>query len=99
VQAVGQDSDEGVRLDAWLVLVVNWPDRQIAFEIRERFLDLRELDLVTPQLGRVAAGEIGAQQITAFATPHLFELVAAEPASEVRALIVHLEFHQPPARA
>ena len=44
-------------------LVVDRPDRKVAFEILERFFDLRELDVVTPQLGGIAAGEIGAQQI------------------------------------
>ena len=78
VQAVGQEGNEDVCFNPRFFLVVDRPDRKIAFEILERFFDLGELDVVTPQLGGVAAGEIGAQQITAFATPGLPELVAVE---------------------
>jgi len=66
VQAVGQKDNEDVCLNPRFFLVVDRPDSKIAFEILERFFDLLELDVVTPQqLGGVAAGEIGAQQITA----------------------------------
>ena len=97
VQAVGQKGNEDVRFNPRFFLVVDRPDRKIALEILECFFDLRELDVVTPQLGGVAAGEIGAQQIPAFATPDLPELVAVETVGERRVLIVHLDLNQPPA--
>lgn len=60
VQAVGQKGDEDVRFDARLVLMVDRPDGQVAFEGLKRLFDLRELDVVVPQLGGVVAGEISA---------------------------------------
>ena len=40
VQAIGQEGDEDVRLDASLELVKDRPDREIAFEVFERLLDV-----------------------------------------------------------
>ena len=97
VQAVGQEGDEDVRFNPRFLLVVDRPDRKIAFEILEGFLDLRELDVVAPQLGGVAAGEIGAQQVAAFAATDLLELVAVETVGERRVLIVDLHLDEPPA--
>jgi len=54
-----------VRLDAVLELVVDRAQVQIVLHGLEGGLDLDELDVEPPQLGRVLAGEIGAQQITA----------------------------------
>ena len=34
VQAIGQEGDEDVRLDAGLELVKDWPDREIAPRLR-----------------------------------------------------------------
>ena len=39
VQAIGQEGDEDVRLDAGLKLVKDRPDREVAFEVFERLLD------------------------------------------------------------
>jgi hypothetical protein len=39
VQAIGQEGDEDVRLDARLKLVKDRPDREVAFEVLERLLD------------------------------------------------------------
>ena len=39
VQAIGQEGDEDVSLDAGLELVKDRPDREIAFEVLERLLD------------------------------------------------------------
>src|ERR1039457_5106208 len=44
VQAVGQEGDEDVRLDAFFFLRKDRPDRQIALERFERFLDSDQLD-------------------------------------------------------
>ena len=45
LQAIGHEGDEDVRLDAALVLVVDGPDRQVAFEFLECLLDFGELDV------------------------------------------------------
>ena len=71
VQAVGQEGDEDVRLDAVLELMVDRAQVQIVLHGLEGGLDLDELDVEPPQLGRGFAGEIGAQQIAAFTPPYL----------------------------
>src|SRR5207248_11222529 len=67
VQAIGQKGNEDVRLDAGLELVKDRPDREVALEVLEGFLDRRRQQIMAPQLGRVFLDEIGAQQISAFA--------------------------------
>ena len=64
------------------VLMEDGPDRQIAFEVLERLLDVDELQIELPELGRVGFGEIGAQQIAPFAAADLSQLVAIEPIGE-----------------
>jgi hypothetical protein len=45
-QAIGDERDEDVGLDAMIELVVEGPDRQIALELLEGLLDLGELDVI-----------------------------------------------------
>jgi hypothetical protein len=71
VQAIGQERDEDVRLDATDQLMVYRPQLQIVLEVLKGGLDLDQLDIELPQLGRVPAGQVGAQKISAFAAPHL----------------------------
>src|ERR1700745_778731 len=59
-----------------LELIVDRAKLQIVLHGLEGGLDLDELDVEPPKLGRVFAGEIGAQQIAAFAPPHLAQLGA-----------------------
>ena len=67
-QAIGDERDEDVGLDAMIELVVDGPDRQIALELLEGLLDLGELDVITPELRRVGVAEVGTQQIAALAS-------------------------------
>ena len=67
MQAVGQERDEDVRLDATDQLMVDRPQLQIVLEVLKGGLDLDQLDIELPQLGRVAARQIGAQKISALA--------------------------------
>src|SRR5580704_15665197 len=67
VQAIGQEGDEDMRLDALFELVIDWTQLQIVLEVLERRLDFDELNVESPQLGRITSGEIAAQQITTFA--------------------------------
>ncbi len=53
VEAIGQEGDEGVGLDARLALVKDRPDRQIAFEALKDLFDGDQQQIVAPQLGRV----------------------------------------------
>ena len=48
MKAVGQESDEDMRLDAGFELVMNWSDSQIALEITERLFDFRKLNIILP---------------------------------------------------
>ena len=50
LQAVGDKGNEDVRLDAFVLLMVDGSDRQVAFEFLERLLHLGELDVELPQL-------------------------------------------------
>src|SRR4029077_5290453 len=61
MQAIGQEGDEDVRLDAVLKLVVDRAELQIVLEILERSLDLDELDIELPQLGWILVAQIGTQ--------------------------------------
>ena len=60
MQAIGQEGDEDVRLDAVLKLVVDRAEFQIVLEILERGLDLDELDIELPQMGGLSGAQIGA---------------------------------------
>src|SRR6202158_5063282 len=66
VQTVSQEGDEDVRLDTVLELMVDRAQVQIVLQGLEGGLDLDELDVEPPQLRRVFAAQIGAQQIAAF---------------------------------
>jgi len=75
MQTVSEKGDEDVRFDARGILMEDGTNRQIAFEVLERLLDRDQLQIVAPQLGRIGLGEVGAQQVAAFAPAHLSELV------------------------
>ena len=72
VQAVGDESDEDVRLNPGLALVEDRLEGEVVLEFLERLLDLGETRVVSPQSGGVFVGQIGAQQIAALAPgqPH-----------------------------
>ena len=82
LQAIGDEGDEDVGLDAIVGLVVDGADRQIAFQLLEGLLDLGELNVVAPQCGGILAGEIGAQQVAAFAPTDLSQLVLVQGEGE-----------------
>src|SRR5260370_147445 len=71
MEAICQEGDGDMRLDAGLDLVIDRPDGEVAFEVLERFFDADELKIQAPQLGRVRLREIGAQQIAALAAGRL----------------------------
>src|SRR4051812_241244 len=66
VQAISQERHKEVRLDAILSLVKNGAQAQVVFQVLEGSLDLRELNVKLPQMGRIAPSEIAAQQIASF---------------------------------
>ncbi len=78
VQAVGDEGDEDVRLDASLPLVEHRTDGEIVLEFLEGLLDLRELHVVAPQGRGVFRGQVGAQQVAALAAPGATQPVAAQ---------------------
>ena len=51
VQAVAQEADEDVRLDAVFFLMMDRPKAEIALQIAETFLDLGQSDVLPPDLG------------------------------------------------
>jgi hypothetical protein len=52
---VGEEGDQDVRFDALDQLMVDRTQLQVVLEILERGLDLGELDIESPQLGRLAS--------------------------------------------
>ena len=55
VETIGEEGDEDVRFDTLDQLIVDRTQPQIALEVLERRLDLGELDIESPQLGRLAS--------------------------------------------
>jgi hypothetical protein len=50
MQAIGQEGNEDVNLDARLEQVKERQDRQIALEVLERLLDRHQQEIMAPQL-------------------------------------------------
>ena len=69
-------------LDAGVLLVINGPDGQVVLQIPKDRFDLRELNIVLPQPGRIFPGKIRAQQIMALAAEGLSEFVLAQGEGE-----------------
>ena len=71
LQAVGAEGDKERRLDAIPAWVENGTSCQIGLEFLERLLDVRELDVILPKLGRIGVAEVGAEQVAPFTAPSL----------------------------
>src|ERR1700759_170737 len=69
MEAIGEEGDEDMRLDAHCILVEDRPDGEVAFEVPERLLDADKLEVQAPQPRRIVVGEIGAQEIPALPRP------------------------------
>src|SRR5580693_4379449 len=87
-----------MRLDAVLELMMDRAQVQIVFHSLEGGLDLDELDVEPPQLRRLPPGEIGAQQIAAFASAHLAQLGAIEREAEGGAFGRNSDIDEAPGR-
>ena len=98
VQAVREEGDKHMRLDAVRFLTEDWADRQVALKGAERLFDLHELQIVVPQLHRIGLGQIGAQAIAAFAAANLFELLAIEAIAEPGTVFIDFHINEPPRR-
>ena len=58
-QAVGKKGDEQMRFAPLGLLIKNGPQTQVAFERAERFLDVAELHVTTPDQFRIVGRKIG----------------------------------------
>ena len=63
LQTIGEECNQHVSVGPMLVLVIDGPDSQLAFQRTKNGFDLRQLDIPSPQHGWIFAGEIVAQQI------------------------------------
>ena len=83
-----------MRLDALFELMVDRAQLQIVLHGLEGRLDLDELDIELPQLGRLPSTQIGAQEITSFAPPHLAQLFTIECEAERGSVGSHFDVDQ-----
>jgi len=97
VQAVGEEGDEDVRLDARRLLVMDRPDGEVALQGPKRFVDLNELQMVAPQRRRIAFGQVAAQQIAPFAPTRPPRFLEIERIAERGLFRVDLDFDQAPS--
>ena len=81
-QAIGDERDEDVRLNALLELMEDGPDGKIVLELLECLFDFRERHVVAPQRGGVFAGHVRAQQVAALAAKHLSQFLATQAVGE-----------------
>src|SRR2546423_10653935 len=86
MEAIGEEGDEDMRLDARCILVKDRPNGEVAFEVPERLLDADKLEVQAPQPRRIVVGEIGAQEIPALAPPGVAQLRAIEAIAECGAV-------------
>jgi len=70
-EAVGEKGDKEVSFDAVGAVMPDGADGQIAFEGAEGFFDEDQLHVVAPQGVGLFVGQVGAQQVAAFATARL----------------------------
>src|SRR3979490_889764 len=94
VQAIGQEGNEDMRLDAGLGLVKDRPDGEVALEVLERLLDRDQQQVMAPRLGGVFLDEVVRQKIAAFARSFLPQLIAIEPIAECGAVCGDLDYRQ-----
>ena len=78
VEAVGEEADEDVSLDAAVELMEDGTQAEVAFEGAEAFFDAHEVDVVAPEFGGVFAGEVAAEKILAFVAAGGFEFFAIQ---------------------
>jgi hypothetical protein len=71
VQAIGHECNEDVRFDTLLQLMVDGTQAEIVLKVLEGGLDLDQLDIELPKLGRVSSAQIGAQQVAPFSPADL----------------------------
>jgi hypothetical protein len=90
LQAVGTEGNEDVGLDALLALIVNGADRQVAFDVFERFFDLGELGVEFPKFYRHLFAQIDRQEVTAFAPARSFALGGNARDQVVGMVVSHL---------
>jgi transposase len=58
LQAIGDEGDNDVRLDALIRLMIDRTDRQIVLELLEGLLDLDQLQIQGPELRRILPGQV-----------------------------------------
>src|SRR5215831_5786975 len=86
-----------MRLDPPFLLMEYGADGEVGFEVFEGFFDGDELDVVLPEGSGVGFGEIGAQQIAAFAAADLAELASVEGEGEVGRGLLDLDVDEAPS--
>src|SRR3954447_21439935 len=99
VQAIGEEGNEDMGLNAPFELVVDWAQIQIVLHGFEGGLDLDELSVELPQVGGILPAKIGAQKITTLTPAHLTQLVTIEFEAERSAFGGHIDINETPCGA
>jgi hypothetical protein len=82
LQAVAQEADEDVRFDTFIFLVVDGADGEVVLEFLEGLLDFGEDDVLLPQFLGFFGGEVGAEQVGAFAPAGFAQFLPVEAEGE-----------------
>src|SRR5208283_1848296 len=77
-QAIGDERDENVGLNAVEFLVVYGTQQQVPLQVLEGFLHVRQLQIKLPELGWLVWRQAAAEQVAAFAPPRLSQFFPAQ---------------------
>jgi hypothetical protein len=103
LQTIGKETDEDVGFDARVGLMIHGADGEVALQLLERQLDLRQQHVLVPHLSGRLAREVAAQKIAPFAAAHFAQLLAIEVQEEggaaralalVLLLAVNMDVHE-----
>ena len=78
VKGVGHESDEDVRLNPFLVLMMDRPKSQVSFQVLECLFDVNQLSIELPHLGGVAANEVRSEEISPLTASGLSQFFFAQ---------------------
>lgn len=98
MEGIGHEGHKDVRFDTPFFLMMDRPERQVSLEVLKRFFDVNQLSIELPHLGRIAANQVGSEEIPPLAAPGLSQPVLAQGKPEGFICCGDMDFHKPPCR-